>query len=188
MLSRIKKRHIALITMLALLAVASIFYLSGDQNRTNLGIRTYDPNRDYQTLVSLINANKFWLSENPDFSPEKFLGWQAPNMDPSRKGEARIDVVEVEDKASGFVSFYMKSSNQGFIWLLAIDEKYRGKGLGERLAVHALSTLKARGAQSVILHTRLINKPALKLYYKLGFVEQSREQERGMVTLIKRDL
>lgn len=187
MLSRIKKRHIILVTMLVLLALASIFYLTSDQNY-GFSIRAYDYNRDYQTLVGLINANKFWLSENPDFSAEKFLTWQAPHMDPGRKGEAYIDVVEISNQTAGFVSFYMKSYNQGFIWLLAIDEKYRGQGLGEWLASNALNKLKNHGAKSVILHTRLINKPALGLYYKLGFVEQSREQERGMITLIKREL
>ena len=53
---------------------------------------------------------------------------------------------------------------------------------------HALSELKKQGAQYVTLTTRLAKTPAMELYKKVGFVEQHREEDRGIITLIKRQL
>jgi ribosomal protein S18 acetylase RimI-like enzyme len=186
MLDRIKKRHIVLLTLLIAIMVVVIFYFRGDAEPNQAFIRPYDKERDYQALVLLINANKFWVSESNDFSPETFLELQAPGLNPKKKGLAKIDVLEFEDKTVGYVSYYMRTSENGFIWLLAVNEDYRGRGFGELLARHALKYFESRDAHDVKLYTRTINKAAVTLYKKLGFNEESRDEERGMVTLIKK--
>lgn len=50
---------------------------------------------------------------------------------------------------------------------VAIDEKYRGKGIGRQLLNYCLNTYKT----PVKLHVRINNEPALKLYRSLGFIE-----------------
>ncbi len=183
----IKRHHFALLALLALLAGVGLFMWRDDQtSRVASKIRPFDAEKDLVRMTVLINANKFLLSERSDFPPEKFLLWRAPNLDPSRKGQARIDVIEVEGVPAGFVSFYRKSATAGFIWLLAVDQNFRGRGLGEDLMLHALKELKAQGAHFVTLSTRTFNKTALGLYSKLGFVEESRDDNRGIVNLTKR--
>lgn len=187
MLSRIKKRHLVLMTLLGIFLGLGVFFLVNDQDKDANIIRAYDQNKDFDPLISIIKDNMYWLSERPDFSAEKFLLWRAPNFDPARKGEATLDVIEVDDKTAGFICYYKKSPTHGFIWLFAVGENFRRRGLGEKLMAHALKELKRRGAQYVTLTTRLHKTPALQLYQKAGFVEQSREEERGLINLINRN-
>lgn len=188
MLNRIKKRHIVLLTALIGLSIIAILYLRTDQNGKIGIVRPYDDNKDFHAIVKLVNDNKYWISERPDFSPEKMLISRAPSNEPEKKGLVNIDVVEVEDQTGGFIAYYKKSNEHGFIWLLAVNKDFRGQGLGEQLAAHALIKFKKQGVRYVTLATRLINKPALALYKKLGFVEKNRDEERGIITLIKRNL
>ncbi len=188
MLSRVNKRHIALLCLLSALAVFAVFYLRNDQSEQSTLIRPYEQDRDFQPLVRLMNDNKYWISENPQFSPEKMLISKTPSQSPEKKGQVKIDVVESHEATAGFIAYYKKSQEHGFIWLLGVDKTFRGQGFGEMLVAHALASLKRQGATYVTLATRLINKPAMSLYKKMGFVEQYREEDRGMVTLIRRNL
>lgn len=185
MVSRINKRHIILMTLFGLLAIGIIIFATGPNKETTV-IRHYDDKKDFEALVPIIRDNMYWISERPDFSPEKFLMWRAPNFDPARKGEATIDVIEVDKQPAGFIAYYKKSPTHGYIWIFAVGENFRRRGLGDKLMAHALKQLKSQGSQYVTLNTRLQKTPALKLYEKAGFVELSREEDRGMITLIKR--
>jgi len=188
MINRIKFRHIVLLAFLGLLSATAIFYFYSDQRQETSFIRSYDQEKDFLPLVALINDNMFWLSERPDFSPEQFLTLRAPNFDPARRGQTTIDVLQADGATAGFVAYYKKSPTHGFIWIFAVDKNFRRRGFGERLMNHALSQLKKQGAQFVTLTTRLAKTPAIELYKKLGFVEQSREDARGIITMIKRSL
>ncbi|MCA9508859.1 MAG: GNAT family N-acetyltransferase [Myxococcales bacterium] len=189
MLSKIKRHHIILLFLLGLISVVGIIIWKDDQSEgQKLIIRPFNQKSDLVPLSTLINANKFMLSENNNFPTEKFLLWRAPNFDPARKGQAHIDVIEVDGVPAGFVSFYRKSTSAGYVWLLAVDKHFRGQGLGQKLMEHALGQLKQQGARFVTLTTRTINTQALKLYLKLGFVEKSRDEERGIVFLTKENL
>lgn len=187
MVSRVKKHHIVLMILLGVLAALSIVYLVNDSPPDPNVIRAYDEKKDFAALTPMIKENLFWLSERPDFSAEKFLMWRAPNFDPSRKGQATIDVIEFEGQTAGFIAYYKRSPAHGFIWLFAVGEQFRRRGLGDRLMQHALKQLKKQGAQYVTLTTRLHKTPALQLYQKNGFVEDSREEERGLINLINRN-
>ena len=48
----------------------------------------------------------------------------------------------------------------------SVHEKYRNNGLGKQLMVHCLSTCKGK---TIILHVRLGNNNAIKLYEFFGF-------------------
>jgi len=188
MLDRIKLRHFLLLAFLGICSAGALFYFYSDEKRDKALIRSYDQEKDFAPLVAMINDNLFWLSERPDFSPEQFLILRAPNFDPSRKGQTTIDVVEADGATAGFVAYHKKSPTQGYIWIFAVDKNFRRRGFGEKLLNHALAQLKKQGAQYVTLTTRLAKTPALQLYQKVGFVEQYREEDRGIITMIKRNL
>jgi ribosomal protein S18 acetylase RimI-like enzyme len=188
MAPKIQKRHLLLLILLGLACAGVIFYYFSDQRQSTDFIRAYDQEKDFAPLVSMINDNMFWLSERPDFSPEQFLLLRAPNFDPSRKGQTTIDVLESENATAGFIAFHKKSPTQGYIWIFAVGKDFRRRGFGEKLLYHALAQLKKQGATYVTLTTRLAKTPAVSLYKKVGFVEQFREEDRGIITLIKRDL
>jgi ribosomal-protein-alanine N-acetyltransferase len=49
----------------------------------------------------------------------------------------------------------------------AVDEKFRKYGIGKQLISHCLNTFK----NDIILHVRVTNEPAIKLYKNFGFVD-----------------
>lgn len=187
MINRIKKRHIALLALLTLVAIGVIFYLNSDQPNNGVAIRAYE-DKDFAPVLKIMNDNLFWISEHSDLATEKVLTWKAPHNDPTKKGQAIIDVVTVEDEAKGFIAYFKKSRTQGFIWLLAVDNNQRKKGFGEMLVGHAIDELRKQGAQYATLAAKLLNKPAIALYKKMGFVEETRDEERGIIFLIRHKL
>jgi ribosomal protein S18 acetylase RimI-like enzyme len=54
---------------------------------------------------------------------------------------------------------------------MAVDEKFRGKKIGESLALAAIEKARALGAHKIILYSNTTLAPAIALYKKLGFVE-----------------
>jgi GNAT superfamily N-acetyltransferase len=52
---------------------------------------------------------------------------------------------------------------------MAVDERWQGRGYGQRLLETALDVARARGRQRVVLYTQTVLKPAIALYYKNGF-------------------
>lgn len=56
---------------------------------------------------------------------------------------------------------------------VVIDEKYRGKGLGEQLSKKLIERARARNVQTIALSSRADRIAANKLYQKLGFTERA---------------
>jgi len=52
---------------------------------------------------------------------------------------------------------------------MAVDEKFQRKGIAEALSHASFEKAKALGADTVILYSNSILKPAIHLYEKLGF-------------------
>ena len=57
----------------------------------------------------------------------------------------------------------------GEIYVIGVDPRAQGTGLGRALAVEGLATVFARGAQTGMLFVAAENTPALGLYRALGF-------------------
>lgn len=66
----------------------------------------------------------------------------------------------------------------GFVKDLVVDEAWRGRGLGEALLRHALSTFAARGLPAVELKVHADNSPAIGLYERVGMRIVERLQDR----------
>ncbi|XP_059045092.1 N-alpha-acetyltransferase 30-like [Achroia grisella] len=63
---------------------------------------------------------------------------------------------------------------RGYIAMLAVDKKYRKRGIGSKLVRKAIQAMINDNADEVVLETEITNKPALKLYENLGFVRDKR--------------
>jgi GNAT superfamily N-acetyltransferase len=53
---------------------------------------------------------------------------------------------------------------------MAVNEKFRGLGIGYELANAAIAKARSLGATSIILYSSSKLLPALTLYQKLGFI------------------
>jgi ribosomal protein S18 acetylase RimI-like enzyme len=66
----------------------------------------------------------------------------------------------------------------GFVKDLVVDEAWRGRGLGEALLRHVLSTFAARGAHVVELKVQADNSSAVRLYERVGMRVVERLHDR----------
>ena len=63
---------------------------------------------------------------------------------------------------------------RGYIGMLAVEEKFRGRGIAKQLIGKSLDIMIAKGCDEIILETEVVNKKALKLYEGFGFVRVKR--------------
>jgi len=69
----------------------------------------------------------------------------------------------------GTVALIKHSNNVYELAKMAVLKKFRGKRIGERLALSAIKRAKENGAEKIILETNINLKAAVCLYEKLGF-------------------
>ncbi|OCT64875.1 hypothetical protein XELAEV_18041112mg [Xenopus laevis] len=72
------------------------------------------------------------------------------------------------------LDMHKKMFRRGYIAMLAVDSKYRRKGIGTHLVKKAIYAMVEGDCDEVVLETEITNKSALKLYENLGFVRDKR--------------
>lgn len=70
---------------------------------------------------------------------------------------------------------------QGWVFDLAVEDKFRKKGIGEKLMKRFFEFSKAAGMKYVGLLVTTNNLPAITLYEKMGFIE---ERKRMAIKLV----
>ena len=103
---------------------------------------------DYERLMDDAGG-KILVAELPTMDPPKILGFAAFHR--------VIDEVEVRN--------------------MAVDPEHRHQGVGRALLETARDRLMQAGAKRVFLEVRASNKPALSLYYSIGFAMHSRRAD-----------
>ncbi|RLN93279.1 hypothetical protein BBJ28_00012582 [Nothophytophthora sp. Chile5] len=63
---------------------------------------------------------------------------------------------------------------RGYIAMLAVEKRFRHRGIGSQLAQQAIELMRAGGCEEVMLETEIANKGAIRLYENLGFVRDER--------------
>lgn len=95
----------------------------------------------------------------------------------------RIMVLKYDNKIVGSCVFFRDWENQtlAYLYSIAVDSSYRGKGLGTRFLKDCLSMIKKEGIECVELTVDASNHGAVKVYKeKLGFeVVGQRDNEYG---------
>lgn len=69
---------------------------------------------------------------------------------------------------------FEETYDRGYIGMLAVDEEYRKRGIGVKLAEKSIEAMKEIGCKEVVLETEAVNKAALNLYAKLGFIRDKK--------------
>jgi len=72
----------------------------------------------------------------------------------------------------GYIIFWIKYENEGHIISLAVDKKYRKKGVGKKLVDHAITLFERCNVKEIKLEVRIGNRGARKFYRKIGFEEK----------------
>jgi ribosomal protein S18 acetylase RimI-like enzyme len=137
----------------------------------------FDDARDTQDILDLFEANWHWLVASPDYSPAYMLKNRAPNENPLYLGKLTLKVLREKGAFVGFIAYYKKKPQEGFILFVAVKEEFRGKRYAEKLMDHAMDDLKSQNVRSLWLITRLSNLRAQALYKRLGFYELQHDEE-----------
>ncbi len=80
-------------------------------------------------------------------------------------------VAEKEEEVIGFVVMTLTPEGEGRVFALAVDPKYRGKGIGRTLLKAGFNVLRKRKIGYVRLEVRVSNVVAQRLYKSTGFME-----------------
>jgi len=78
-------------------------------------------------------------------------------------------VAEYNGKVVGYSMSYLRPDLEGHIMSIAVDERYRGRGIGSLLLAETIERLLAKGARYIGLEVRVSNERAIKLYERFGF-------------------
>lgn len=103
-------------------------------------------------------------SFNPPWSREAFLLELTKNL------LAKYIVAEVNGDVAGYGGIWL-IIDEGHVTNIAVDEKYRNKGVGSRILEGLIQICKDRNMTAMTLEVRRSNEPAKTLYKKYGFKE-----------------
>jgi ribosomal protein S18 acetylase RimI-like enzyme len=71
---------------------------------------------------------------------------------------------------------------------MAVDEKFQGHKIGNKMMVTAIEKVKSVAASKLILYSNTMLGPAIHLYRKFGFVEEpleNSEYKRSNIKMMK---
>jgi ribosomal-protein-alanine N-acetyltransferase len=93
-------------------------------------------------------------------------------------GTVLVAELETMDppKVLGFAAFH-RVIDEADLGNLAVDPSHRRQGIGRALLLEGRRRLLAAGAKRLFLEVRESNRPALQLYYSLGFSLQARRRD-----------
>lgn len=139
--------------------------------QTGPQIMEFDINRDGKGIMAIFDRDWDWLipGGRETFSPELMMAYRAPQQNPLYAGRLKIKVMRDGDKFIGFVAWYMKSADVGFLNFLDVNPEYRGKGYAETLLRYGMDQMLKAGAKKIEMVTWPHNERARKLYDRVGW-------------------
>jgi ribosomal protein S18 acetylase RimI-like enzyme len=119
--------------------------------------------------------NRAWIEEYFTMEPVDEYVLRNPEEAILAEGGA-ILMAKYEGQVAGTVG--LRKVNDGVFEFtkMAVDEKFRRKGIAEAISHASFEKARQLGAQKVILYSNTKNAAAIKLYEKLGFRHLQPEQ------------
>jgi GNAT superfamily N-acetyltransferase len=114
--------------------------------------------------------NRDWIEKFFWMEPVDFEVLQNPETYILKPG-GFIFMALCEKEVAGTVALKLVESGVYEFTKMAVDEKFRGKKVGEVLSNVAIVKAKETGARKIILYSNTKLNAAINLYRKLGFVE-----------------
>lgn len=81
-------------------------------------------------------------------------------------------VAQKDNLIVGYIIFWVRFENEGHIISLAVDKKYRRRGIGTMLLISAIQIFKRYGIKDIKLEVRITNRGAREFYKNIGFREE----------------
>lgn len=117
------------------------------------------------------SLNKEWIQKFYTLEPQDLEVLDHPLETVIAKGGA-ILFAGYQDRIIGTVGLRPLPGNQMEMIKLAVKEEFRGLGAGKQLCLAAMQKAEQLGAQQMVLYSNTLQKKAIALYRRLGFVER----------------
>lgn len=137
-------------------------------------LRAFVPGRDEDAVVATNAAAFAWHPEQGRMTADDVRARAAePWFDP-----ADLLLLERDGALLGFLWLKVErtadgaAADDGELYVLAVDPRAQGQGLGRYLAHLAPPLLAARGARRIVLYTEATNAAAVGLYRAMGLVTE----------------
>jgi ribosomal protein S18 acetylase RimI-like enzyme len=149
-------------------------------------ISEYDAARDKQEILQLFKSDIYWLSADPDYNAEYMLDNRAPGgRGGPYFGQMQLKVLREDNAFVGFVAYYKKTADEGFLNFVCVKPEMRGKHYAEKLMKYAEDDFRAQGVHRIKLLTRTVNHRARALYTRMGYTVTSIDEVGGFVYYMK---
>lgn len=92
-----------------------------------------------------------------------------------RRKDSDLLVAELKGEVVGYAVFWAVF-DQGELGNVAVDDEYRGQGIGGKLIEAVLERARERGVREIFLEVRKSNVRAQQLYETFGFTQVGRRK------------
>ncbi len=92
-----------------------------------------------------------------------------------RRKDSDLLVAELKGEVVGYAVFWAVF-DQGELGNVAVDDEYRGQGIGGKLIEAVLERAQERGVREIFLEVRKSNVRAQELYYTFGYTQVGRRK------------
>jgi ribosomal protein S18 acetylase RimI-like enzyme len=116
------------------------------------------------------SLNRAWIEKHFWMEPVDIAVLQHPDEHIIKKGGA-ILVATYHGAVAGTVALRYAGPGIYEFTKMAVDEKFRGKKIGQALAEAAIGKARTLGATKIILYSNTLQQAAIALYRKIGFIE-----------------
>lgn len=113
---------------------------------------------------------RYFLHQWPELCILAFRNYDESNEEQSELVGCIVGKIDYDDNTQ--LSTPEPSVKSGYIGMLAVDSNQRKKGIGTTLACQVLDQMRKQGCTSVMLETEAVNKGAMRLYERLGFIRE----------------
>ena len=127
--------------------------------KVEIFIRRYSPD-DHAEVLNL------WLRSFPDDPP-----WNKPNDIIKRKSRWQEDLFLIGEKDGIIVAAVLGGYDgfRGWVYHLAVDEMWRGLGIGRQMMTAIEQRLKELGCPKINLQVRSNNQEVVEFYKHMGY-------------------
>lgn len=119
---------------------------------------------------SFEKLNREWIEKYFWMEPVDFEVLQSPDEHIIKQGGS-ILMAAFANEVAGTVALKRVNEKVFEFTKMAVDEKFRGKKVGQALAEAAIEKARIKGADKIILYSNTVLAPAISLYKKIGFKE-----------------
>jgi L-amino acid N-acyltransferase YncA len=127
--------------------------------------------------VSMVrdSFNPLFLSTSIYRAPgmEHFLSYELTN--PHSAYDYKV-ITNENDDFLGFCEFKKIEPTIVFLNIIALSERLKGKGVGNRILSESIADYRQSGYESMMLDVFSTNQSAISLYNRLGFIEAGKQK------------